>query len=252
MPMIGCGCRTCTSTDPRDRRTNASALLRAGDVNILIDCGRDFRDQALRLGLRRVDHVLLTHIHHDHIAGIDDLRAFTSRTRMPMPVYGKDEHLAYIRDYSFRYLFDPGVQAGGGVASLDLRPLDGPLELAGVRFEPVPLIHGSAEILGYRFLDCAYLSDVSSIPEPTVRRLGGLRVLIIDGLRYRPHVSHYSVTEALAMIARLAPERAFLTHMSHDVLHSKLARELREGRGDFACPVEVEPGYDGLVLDLEE
>ena len=229
---------------------NAAALLSWDDTNLLIDCGRDFRQQALRFGIRSLDALILTHNHYDHIAGIDDLRVFTSRGDPPMPVFGKPEHLDYLREKTFSYLFDERLQRGGGVASLDLRPTRGPFELCGVRFEPVPVRHGSAEIFGYRFLDCAYLSDVSEIPPDTEERLHGLRLLIVDGLRYRPHVSHFSVTEAVETIRRLRPERALLTHMCHDVLHADLAARLQDGAGEFACEVPIEPAHDGLQIAL--
>jgi phosphoribosyl 1,2-cyclic phosphate phosphodiesterase len=229
---------------------NAAALLSWDGTNLLIDCGRDFRQQALRFGIRRLDALVVTHNHYDHIAGIDDLRVFTARGAPPMPVYGKPEHLDYLREKTFSYLFDERLQRGGGVASLELRPTSGPFELHGVRFEPLPVQHGSAEIFGYRFLDCAYLSDVSEIPQDTEERLRGLRVLILDGLRYRPHVSHLSVLEAVATIRRLRPERAYLTHMCHDVLHADLAARLRDADGELACEVPTEPAHDGLRITL--
>jgi phosphoribosyl 1,2-cyclic phosphate phosphodiesterase len=229
---------------------NAAALLRCDGKNLLIDCGRDFRQQALTFGIRSLDAVILTHNHYDHIAGIDDLRVFTARGAPPMPVYGKPEHLEYVREKAFSYLFNERRQRGGGVASLELRPTRDPFAVAGVRFEPLTVHHGSAEIFGYRFLDCAYLSDVSEIPPATLERLRGLRVLILDGLRYRPHVSHLSVTEAIKIVRNLRPSRAYLTHMCHDVLHADLTARLRAGAGDFAAPVPVRPAHDGLQIAL--
>ena len=244
--MIGCDCAVCRSRDPRDNRTNASVLVTVGERNILVDCGRDFRTQALRHDLRRLDALLLTHTHYDHIAGIDDLRVFTSRGRGSLPVYGRAAHLQYIRDHSFRYLFEGNGHKGGGVASLEMRPVDGPFEVCGVEFRPVTVIHGNSEVCGYRFVDCAYIPDVSRVPEPALEALGGLKLLILDGLRYRPHVSHMSIDQALAVVRRLAPARALLTHICHDVLHADLEARLARETGSA-----VGLAYDGLTVDLD-
>ncbi len=245
VPMIGCECATCRSADPRDKRTNASLLVSAGESRILLDCGRDFRVQALRQRLARLDALLLTHAHYDHVAGMDDLRVFTSRGRGSLPVYGPADHLQYVREHAFRYLFEGRTaHRGGGVASLDLRPVDGPFEVCGIEFRPIPVLHGNTEVFGYRFADCAYLPDVSRLPQAAVEALGGLRLLVIDGLRYRSHVSHLSVDEALSVVRGLAPRRALLTHICHDVLHADLeARLLRENGA------RVGVAYDGLEIE---
>ena len=243
--MIGCDCPTCRSKDPRDNRTNSSVLLAAGERRILIDCGRDFRAQALRHGLRRLDALLLTHAHYDHIAGMDDLRVFTSRGRGSLPVYGPAAHLQVVREHSFRYLFEGNGHAGGGIASLDLRPITGPVEIRGLEFRPVAVLHGNTGVFGYRFADCAYLPDVSRLPDAALEALQGLKLLIIDGLRYRPHVSHLSVDQAVAVSRTLAAERTLLTHVCHDVLHADLEARLRRETGEavgLAC--------DGLEVDL--
>lgn len=247
VPMIGCDCATCRSTDPRDNRTNASLLLTVDGRNVLIDCGRDFRTQALRQDLRRLDALLITHAHYDHIAGIDDLRVFTSRGRGSLPVYGRAGHLQYIREHAFRYLFDGNGHKGGGVASLDLRPIEGGAEICGVTFRPVTVLHGNSEVSGYRFRDCAYVPDVSAIPQPAMEALGGLKLLIIDALRYRPHVSHFSVDQAVAVVRRLQPARALLTHLCHDVLHGDLEARLARETG---CAVAL--AYDGLTVELDD
>ncbi len=246
VPMIGCDCATCRSPDPRDKRTNASLLITADGGNVLIDCGRDFRTQALRQNLRRLEALLITHTHYDHIAGIDDLRVFTSRGRGSLPVYGRADHLQYIRDHPFRYLFEGNGHTGGGVASLDLRPIAASVEICGVEFRPITVLHGNSEVWGYRFCDCAYIPDVSAIPQRAIGELGGLRLLIIDGLRTRPHVSHLSVEEALAIVRRLAPARALLTHVCHEVLHARLEERLARETGSV-----VGLAYDGLTVDLE-
>jgi len=247
VPMIGCDCPTCCSADPRDSRTNASLLVSLGATNVLIDCGRDFRAQALRHHLRGLDALLLTHAHYDHIAGIDDLRVFTSRGRGSLPVYGAAGHLQYIREHAFRYLFEDNGHKGGGIASLDLRPTAAaPVAIGGVEFRPVPVLHGHSEVFGYRFCDCAYVPDVSHLPEPALDALRGLKLLIIDGLRYRPHVSHFSVDQAVSVARRLTPERTLLTHICHEVLHADLEARLLRETGQ-----SIGPAYDGLAIELD-
>jgi phosphoribosyl 1,2-cyclic phosphate phosphodiesterase len=249
VPMIGCGCPTCRSEDPRDKRSNASLLLSVGAKNILIDCGRDFRQQALRQGLKNVDYVLVTHTHFDHIAGLDDLRVFQRRRQGAIPVLGHQEHLSYLKTYIFHYLFDGSAQLGGGLANLELIALDSHFLLEGIMFEPLPVLHGRLNVLGYKFLNCAYISDVSLIPEATLQRLCGLDVLIVDALRYSPHSTHYNLDQALRLIAEIKPARSFLTHIAHDIRHRELEDKLADpGSGCYAPGVQ--PAYDGLTLEL--
>jgi phosphoribosyl 1,2-cyclic phosphate phosphodiesterase len=249
VPMIGCDCPTCRSDDPRDKRSNASLLVTVRGKNILIDCGRDFRQQALRQGLKEVDYVLVTHTHFDHIAGLDDLRVYSRRERGPIPVMGHQEHLSYLKTYIFHYLFDGSAQLGGGLADLELIALDSHFLLEGIMFEPLPVLHGRLRVLGYKFLNCAYISDVSEIPESTLKQLYGLDVLIIDALRYRPHSTHLSLDEALKLIAELKPAKTYLTHIAHDMRHSELEERLRDPDSGCFAP-GVEPAYDGLTLEL--
>jgi phosphoribosyl 1,2-cyclic phosphate phosphodiesterase len=249
VPMIGCDCPTCRSDDPRDKRSNASLLLSVGGKNILIDCGRDFRQQALRQGLKDVDYVLVTHTHFDHIAGLDDLRVFQRRERGAIPVLGSEEHLSYLRTYIFHYLFDGSAQVGGGLADLELIALDSHFLLEGIMFEPLPVLHGRLPVLGFRFLNCAYISDVSLIPEATLKRLVGLDLLIVDALRYSPHGTHFNLEQALRLIAELKPAKSYLTHMAHDIRHRELEERLRDPDGGSYAP-GVEPAYDGLSLEL--
>jgi phosphoribosyl 1,2-cyclic phosphate phosphodiesterase len=250
VPMIGCSCPTCTSTDPRDIRTNASVLISVREKNILIDCGRDFHQQAVKQRLGHVDHVLLTHTHFDHIAGIDDLRVFTSRHRTSIPVFGRQDHLDYLRTYIYHYLFDPDIQKGGGIADIDLVALNGRFLLEGMLIEPLPVYHGSMEILGYRFGDCAYLSDVSEIPNSTLQKLYGLDVLILGALRHIEHPTHFNISQALAVVAEVEPKRSYFTHICHDVLHEQVEKEFTNPGGPYYSPLEVHLAYDGLILEL--
>jgi len=250
VPMIACSCPTCTSPDPRDVRTNASVLISVGEKNILIDCGRDFHQQAVKQRLDRVDHVLLTHTHFDHIAGIDDLRVFTARGGESIPIYGRPDHLAYLRTYIYHYLFDPNVQKGGGIADIDLVALNGRFLLEGMLIEPLPVYHGAMEILGYKFGNCAYLSDVSGIPNATLQKLYGLDVLILGALRHTEHPTHFNISQALAVASEVEPKRSYFTHICHDVLHEQVEKEFTNPDSPYWSSLEVHLAYDGLSLEL--
>ena len=217
---------------------------------MLIDCGRDFRQQALRHDLREVDYVLLTHTHFDHVAGIDDLRVYTYSRDEPIPVLGLAEHLEYLRRYIYHYLFDEGIQRGGGVASLTLVAVRERFSLEGVVFEPLQAVHGSLPVTGYKFGGCAYLSDVSRIPQSTLQKLYGLDLLVLNALRHQPHPTHLSLGEAVELIRELRPRRTFLTHMSHDVLHAEVEEALCSAGGRYHTPHEVHLAYDGLSLEV--
>lgn len=250
VPMIGCSCRTCSSEDPRDKRTNSSLHVALGRRHILIDCGRDFRQQALQHRLPGVDYVLLTHTHFDHVAGIDDLRVYTQRREEPIPLMGMAEHLEYLKTYIYHYLFDDGIQRGGGVTRLELVAVQERFTLEGVVFEPLPALHGRLPVLGYRFAGCAYLCDVSTIPPATLQKLYGLDLLILDALRPEAHPTHLSLTQALDLVRELRPKRAFFTHLSHEVLHAEIEAELAMPGSRFHGPGNVHLAYDGLALEL--
>lgn len=253
VPMIGCSCAVCTSSDPRDNRTNSSVMIAVRGRNILIDCGKDFRQQALRERLTRVDYVLLTHTHFDHVAGIDDLRVFNRQRGEGIPLFGRKEHLDYLKTYIYHYLFDPDIQLGGGVTELELVAVDGRFLLEGQLVEALPVLHGSLPILGYKLGGLAYLSDVSSIPNPTLQRLYGLEVLILGALRYAPHPTHFNLEQALQVVRELRPRRAYLTHVSHDLLHAQVEAQLQ---GQDGSPLgstggsEVHLACDGLVVEV--
>jgi phosphoribosyl 1,2-cyclic phosphate phosphodiesterase len=250
VPMIACTCPTCRSADPRDTRTNASILLTVGAKKVLVDCGRDFHVQALREGIESIDYLLLTHTHFDHVAGIDELRVFTTRRGASIPVFGRQEHLNYLKTYIYHYLFDPAAQKGGGIANIELVALNGPFRLEGMTIEPLSVYHGSLEIRGYRFGNVAYLSDVSAIPEQSMRKLHGLDLLILGALRHTEHPTHFSITQALGVVSDLQPKRAFFTHICHDVLHEAVDRQFSDPGSPYYSPVEVHLAYDGLTLEL--
>ena len=242
VPMIGCSCAVCRSGDPRDQRTRPSAYVTLpGGTGLLIDTGPDFRLQAIRHAIARVDAVLYTHSHADHIMGLDDLRRFNHLQRERIPCYADPATATDLRR-TFSYIFDTGTPAGGGLPEIDLFPLCGPFCLGGVEIVPVPLRHGRRVVHGYRMGTLAYLTDCSEIPSLSWALLEGVDVVVIDALRHRPHPTHFSVAEALAAVERIAPSRALFTHICHDLPHAATCDSLPPG---------VDLAYDGLSVEFE-
>jgi len=239
VPTLGCHCAVCRSSDPHDQRTRPSLLLEYDGRVVVIDTSPDFRQQALRQELRRLDAVVFTHDHADHILGLDDVRVFYFRQKVPIPIYADERTMASIRRV-YKYIFDQDYPYGG-LAKLDPHLIDGPFELWGAELVPLPIFHGDLPVLGFRFGRCAYLTDFSSIPDPTLPLLEGLDVLILDALRHKPHPSHSTVEQSLAWVDRLKPERAFFTHIAHELSHEATNATL---------PPQVRLAYDGLSLDV--
>ena len=244
VPMIGCDCAVCRSSDPRNRRTRAAVLVRTDAGTILIDASPDFREQMLRHDVRRLDAILLTHPHADHICGLDDVRAYSARQGGAVPIYGDRETLRVVRknlDYAFgdaipsAYLWD--------VPRLKAHELDGSIEVAGLRVIPVPIRHGKRWIMGFRTGGFAYLTDCSGIPDDSRLLLKGLVTLVLGAVRHEPHPAHFTVAQALAEIERLAPRRAYLTHISHRLDHAVT---------ESALPPNVRLAYDGLEIDVPD
>jgi len=243
VPMIGCDCPVCRSDDPRDRRTRASALVKAPAGNILIDTATDLREQALRNNVTRVDAILFTHSHADHLHGIDDVRRFSGMRRKAIPAYGDAETLAYIAR-SHGYIFsDPEFRLGWGIPRIEINEIAEPTPICGATVIPVPILHGERTILGYRIGGLAYLTDCSAVPEASAVLLRGLDTLVLDALRRRPHPTHFSLSEAVDVIERLKPRRAYLTHMAHDLGHAAT---------EAVLPDHIRLAYDGLEIEMPD
>jgi phosphoribosyl 1,2-cyclic phosphate phosphodiesterase len=240
VPTIGCDCAVCHSTDPHDRRTRPSVLVEYGGNFVLIDTTPDFREQALRENIRKIDAVIYTHAHADHVLGLDDLRPLSYHRPNKIPLYAREHDSQIIRGM-FRYAFD-AVYKHGGLPQVELKPLNGSLDLFGARFEPIPVSHGDMEIWGFRFGAAAYLTDFSDVPESSLAKLGGLDILFLDALRHKPHPTHSTVENSLRIAGRVQARSTFFTHICHDLPHEETNRGL---------PPHVRLSYDGLKLEFE-
>jgi phosphoribosyl 1,2-cyclic phosphate phosphodiesterase len=261
VPAIACDCAVCHSDDVRDRRMRPSILLDLGEETdrpaltsadaalspiaaavryVLVDTGTDLRTQALAFNVRRVDAILFTHSHADHIMGLDEVRRYNMVQQSAIGCYADGRTLGDLRRI-FSYIFDAGTPVGGGVPRLSLFEIGGPFSIGGVDVVPVPLMHGSRQILGYRVGSFAYLTDCNHIPDRSWPLLEGVDTLVLDALRNRPHSTHFSVDQALQVVDRLRPSRTWFTHICHDLPHAATCARLPEG---------VELAYDGLVLEI--
>jgi phosphoribosyl 1,2-cyclic phosphate phosphodiesterase len=237
VPAIGCTCDVCTSADPRDNRLRPSILVSYDGRNVLIDTTPDFRTQALRARMSRLDAVLFTHSHADHMMGLDDIRPFNFRQRESIPLLAAADTMAALHR-CFPYVFD-GVRKATNVPQVEERVIDGPFDLFGVQFIPVPVRHGMQTIYGYRFGRAAYLTDHSEIPDASIELLRDLDVLFLDALRYKPHPTHSTVERSIQTVTKLNPRRAFFTHICHDLKHD---------RAESLLPPHIRLAYDGLEI----
>jgi phosphoribosyl 1,2-cyclic phosphate phosphodiesterase len=249
VPAIGCGCAVCTSADPRDRRMRPSIAIDLGEPradgaaavrHVLVDTSPDLRMQALTFGLRRVDAILFTHGHADHIFGFDDVRRFNQMQGGAIPCYADARKADDLRR-SFSYIFTPPLQRGGGIPQIALFRIGGVFTLGGADVVPVPLWHGALPVLGFRIGPFAYLTDCNRIPDESWPLLAGVQTVILDALRHRPHSTHFCLDEAVDAARRLEAGRVYFTHISHDLKHAETCA---------ALPAGIELAYDGLVLDF--
>jgi len=241
VPMIGCRCAVCTSTDPRDHRTRPSIWVRTGGLHLLIDTAPELRLQCLANGIDRVDAVLYTHHHADHVCGLDDVRRFNHINKNRLPCYGAQRTIDGLRRM-FSYAFEHAPNSPHSKPEIDLITIDEePFEIAGVSIIPIPLMHGPMPVLGFRIGRFAYCTDCSVIPEDSFARLAGVECLILDALRKRPHPTHFSVDEAVAAAQRIGAKETYFTHIAHELPHAATNAEL---------PAGMALGYDGLRLHL--
>jgi phosphoribosyl 1,2-cyclic phosphate phosphodiesterase len=242
VPTIGCHCEVCSSDDPRDNRLRPSILVRYGGRNVVIDTTPDFRTQALRAKITRLDAILFTHEHADHIMGLDDVRPFNYRQKASIPIFGSEATLGAIRR-SFQYIFDER-NSGPNIPKLDAHTLNGTsFDLFGLEFRPLRLLHGRGIVFGYRFGNAAYLTDHHDIPAESLDQLRELDVLFLDALRHKPHPSHSTVERSVAWAEQLKPRRAYFTHICHELPHAKTESEL---------PPQIHLAYDGLEITVGE
>jgi len=244
VPTIGCDCAVCHSTDPKDRRTRPSAMVEWEGHRIIIDSGPDFREQAIREGINRLDAVLYTHGHADHILGLDDLRPLTYPRvtgGKRLPLYARPETARILRSV-FKYVFDDDYKYGG-IAKVELREIREPFELLNLKVIPVPVMHGDEnEIFGYRIGRFAYLTDFSTVPDRSIEMLQGVELVFLDALRHEPHPTHSTVENSLNIAARIGAKSTYFIHMSHDLAHEA---------ANLALPPEVRLAFDGLRVEID-
>ena len=240
VPVIGCRCNVCTSTEPKNRRTRPSIVITLNEKNILVDTSPELRIQALQCGIEHVDAILFTHTHADHLHGLDDVRAFTALQDTAIPCYGSSKTLERIRTvfyYAFKY-----QHLGVLIPQIELVQIEGKFQLFGVEVIPFHLLHGKTEVRGFRIGNFAYATDCNQIPPESMERMRGLDLLVLDALRWSPpSPTHFTIPESLRVVERLRPKRTYFVHMSHDVDHHETNARLPNG---------VELAYDGLVVDV--
>lgn len=239
VPLIGCRCPVCKSTDSRDKRLRTSALIKVNNLDIIIDCGPDFRQQLLREDIRKVDALLMTHPHKDHTGGLDDIRSLNYMTEGPVDIYCNQLTEEGIREqytYAFKQTDYPYLPKMNFIRISKEQAFD----VKGVNVIPAEVIHGGMPVLGFRISDFAYITDAKTVSKEERDKLRGVNTLVVNALRYNEHYSHFTVDEALEFIEDIKPERAYLTHMSHQFgLHAEMEQKL---------PAHVKPAYDGLKI----
>lgn len=240
VPVIGCDCKVCTSLDYRDKRLRSSIHLHVDGKNFVIDTGPDFRQQMLRENIKNLDAVIFTHSHKDHIAGLDDVRAYNYIQKVPMPIYGTRALHKQLKT-EFHYAFTD--EKYPGIPQLDLIEItDQAFHIQGVKITPLPVMHLNMPVLGFRIANFSYITDTNFIPEDTLEKLKGTHVLVLNALQREKHVSHFNLEEAIAMAKKIGAQKTYFTHISHKLdTHKKVEKEL---------PESIALGFDGLTIEL--
>ena len=242
VPVVGCNCDVCRSTNPKNTRLRQSVKVEHRGRTFIIDTTPDLRTQLLRYPTPKIDFVLFTHAHADHMMGLDDIRPYNFIHRRAIDGYANAATAKGIRR-AFSYIWDPDSQIGGGKPQLDLHEVDGPFDAAGIRIIPIPVRHGDWIVLGYRIGPFAYITDTNGIPDSSRELLEGIDTLAIDGLRTAPrHPTHFIIPEAIEAARQVGPRQTWLIHLSHDVDHDRVEASL---------PASVNLAYDGLTLEFE-
>jgi len=241
VPVIGCSCETCLSTNPKDKRLRTSAYINVNGLNLLIDTSIDFRQQMLKNKISDVDAVLYTHHHVDHINGLDDLRQITQKHEKYIDLFGNQTTIDEMK-ITFRYVFDEELIKFNSVPLVKFHYIHNEkFMIENAEITPVECFHGNLKIFGYRIGDFAYITDCSSISDDELKKLQGLRVLVINALRIRPHPTHFNLQQAIEVAKKVKPKKTFFTHLTHDILHDKINATLPKG---------IELGYDGVEFKL--
>ena len=242
VPVVGCRCRVCTSTNPKNQRLRQSVSIEADGKHFLIDTTPDLRLQLLRHPIPRLDFVLFTHSHSDHLMGLDDIRPFNFRQREPIHAYTNAMTAKAVRR-AFSYIWDDQSQIGGGKPQLELHEVDAPFTAGGIDITPIPVTHGDWTILGFRIGNFAYITDTNGIPDSSMKLLEGIESLALDGLRPAPrHPTHFVIAEAVECAQKIGARETWLIHLTHEVEHEEIEGALPEG---------IRLAFDGLVLNAE-
>lgn len=241
VPVIGCTCDVCTSLDYRDKRLRTSILIEHKNQTIVVDTGPDFRQQMLRENVKRVDAILFTHAHRDHTAGLDDVRAYNFIQQMDMPIYGTRPVLDQLR---IEYAYAFAAEYYPGIPRLDLQEIDdSPFSVNEAKIVPLPVLHLKLPVLGFRIGNFSYITDANFIPEETIERLKGTKILVLNALQREKHISHFNLTEAVEVVRRIKPAKTYFTHISHKLgLHTEVSDELSS---------DVSLAYDGLQIAID-